>query len=333
MKEMDKPNDIGDLFKFIQKVKTMPRNMAPSRGLYPSGQYIKVGNMGYGKCPRNVYYENIYPDLEESIARLERMAFMGNLAETQLIKYVSKIGALVDSQYQLVDTEAFWSGKVDILTYGFEFTSFNRRSDVIIDHSILIPIELKTVYGYHGKLKCIVSNRNNPFEPKPNAVMQLALYVDFLQRKGYPIPYGIIWYVGRDDGECASHVLKIVSHDNSDGTVSRKIFVNGDWYYGFTIEGIVKENLKTKECIDAKTEPPRAFSLQYSQRKLEEMAQAGLLNKELSGKVQKGRFAKKGDIQCEWCNFKNKCHLSISEDEDDVVQKLYADDEGVYKCL
>lgn len=324
----EKGNDICNLIKYIQNVKTMPRNMAPSRGLYPSGQFIKIGDIPYGQCPRKVYYQNTRPEKKVEIDRMNRMAFMGNRIEDGLISYAKRIGVHVKDQYQLVDVDEFWSGKVDLLTYGFDFSGFLKREDVKIDYTVLIPIEIKTVWGYQGKLKVINSNRNNAFEPKENAVMQVSLYIDYLQRKGYPVPFGKIWYIGRDEGDSATHTIKIIKNEDTEGNITRRIYANDKWYKGFTIEGILAWNKKTKDAIDNKELPPREFRLQYSEAVLKDMLAAGTLNKEQTGLVSKDRFVPKGDIQCQYCDFSDECYSALGEGTE-IIEKLYADNERV----
>lgn len=317
--------DITRLMRFKALCKDAPRQLAPSRGLYPSGQFIKIGGQPFGKCPRSVYYDNKFPEQKKISFRMTGMANMGNLIESMLIDWTRDIGAYITGQLQIVDPENYWSGKVDILTYEFEFDDFNTRSDIKIDFTKRIPIEVKSVYGYNGSKGVIVGNSKTRNAPKPNAVCQLALYLDYLQRKGFDSPYGIIWYISRDEGESKSYKMTIEPRNMADGSVKRYIRIDGDLYHNFTIEGIVAQNLITKEFIDNNTVPPREYTLQYDLETLKRMAEAGDLSKADASDVMANRFIAKGDVECAYCDFSAHCYKEIARNEDDVRQELYLD--------
>lgn len=325
---MNKSSDISELMRFQGIRKDKPRSLAPSRGLYPSKQFLNIGGKGFGNCPRETYYSSKFPEKAEENYRLKCLAEMGILIEEMLINFTKEIGAYVTSQLQLVDNEAFWSGKVDIIVNDFEFTAFNSKQDVKIDYSTHIPIEVKSVYGYYGKKGVIVSNTKTKASPKPNAVMQLALYVDFLQRHGYNTPYGIIWYIGRDEGDSKSYKLTIEKREVATGT-KRFIKIDDELYENFTIEALVEQNLTTKSYIDNEIVPPRAYTLQYNSDRLNMMLQNNELSKEDAALVSKGRFTPKGDFGCEYCNFNKFCYKSIGRSEEIIREKLWQDVDNI----
>jgi hypothetical protein len=322
----NKDCDITNMIKFNVLTKKIPRNLAPSRGLYPSGQFIKVGNLPFGKCPRSVYYDNTLPKKPESNFRLLGMAKMGECIESMVIDTAKQIGVYIDSQYQLVDVENNWSGKIDLLTYGFNFSGFSDKNDMKIDYDIIVPVELKSVYGYYGTMGVIKSNSKRPNKPKPNAVMQNALYVDFLQRNGWNTPYGIIWYISRDEGETKSYKLTIEKKKVGNKEL-RHIYIDGESYNQFTIEGITQQNLKTTKHIEEKTLPPREYKIQYNKDQLRAMLASGLLSKEDATLVKDDRFCMKGDKECEQCEYNKECYQGIGEEFDDIVLSLYNDED------
>lgn len=322
---MNKECDISDLIRYAMTNKEAPRNLAPVRGLYPSSQFVKVGGVSYGRCPRETYYNNTCPDKKKENFRLNGMALMGEQAEEVLVEMLKKAGLLITTQLQVVDTEYYFSGKIDAVSYAYTFNGFNKRTDIVVDYSLFIPTEVKSIYGYNNKKLIIAGNQSTVPEPKPNGVMQLALYVDFLQRNDYPTPYGVLWYIMRDEGESKSYKLTIVPRATAEGT-KRFIYIDNQSYHNFTIEDIIKYNLKTKDYIEQGIEPKREFTLQYNKATLSRMAQHGQLSKVDAEKVKADRYVEKGDIECNYCAFKDHCYREVGRGDTYVKERLYADE-------
>jgi len=296
--------DLIDVINNVLLDGKLPYKLAPSRGFYASAATVVINGKRIGSCPRKIYWDAIRETPSEKFEPYQMATFaLGDASHELICEWVKKAGLLVKEEYEIVDTVNFWSGRVDLIT-----------KEVMPDGNIspdnIIPVEIKSVKGDYGRRGCVVPNRNHPYAPKIEHVLQNVLYLDFLQREsGQPVPYGQVFYIARDNGYMAIHYTEL---DRSDPEKTQ-VLVNHQPIVGLTIEGIHKEfHLIRAQLVDSCL-PDRAYKPQYTKSEIDQLLRLKELNKADTAKAEKDRFVEKGDWQCMYCAYAGKCWEGIDK--------------------
>lgn len=175
-------------------------------------------------------------------------------------------------------------------TIEYKGLTFNYYYDGTIEHEgERILVEIKTVYAAGFRA---VENA-----PKDDHIFQTLSYMMFEK-----IPRAIILYVGRDNGYMIQHNIR---YFNNKKTGKQNLFVNNTkgghditQYLSWWLQK-VNSLVALKPMIEKGTLPERDFEIVMKN-----------LGKEISFAFQKDGEKYKGDYQCSYCQWKNKCWAS-----------------------
>lgn len=295
---------------------------------YPSSASVKLkdGTVigGPSSCLRSQYwsYHGVKASNGPTDNEFVKME-MGTAAGEWVAEAVKRLGLYAGAEKRIWMPELNVSGRADVLVYD-------------LDSSGIIPVEVKSVWG-HGRMNVIETNRNNPdFAPKTEHVLQLFVYLDFYSRlvksgkwTGPGFPYGLLFYIARDNGFRAQHRIDLQatrdewlvpeSHlvpgcpNGIKYPVTRPV-INGA-VQDFTNVDVYSRWVSLKRFIDRKELPPRDFCWQYSKDEISSMAAKGEISKTDTKILQKGRFVKKGSWQCNYCDHRDLCWKGITQDD------------------
>lgn len=227
-----------------------------------------------------------------------------------------KLGIWAADEKRIWIPELNVSGRVDIIIHDDR----QRR---------LVPVEVKTTHGYHGRAGVIETTKKKPIAiPKDEAVLQLFVYMDHYFRKAklpgnemLDFPYGIILYVARDNGFRAQHILMIAPTDQKwqvPGTDVEfpivNVVINGKIETRYTNADIYRRWVDARRFIETKQLPPRDWTLQYSLARLKAMDdEKKIEGKENSERIKKELFTEYGDWQCSYCEYQKRCWKGIEK--------------------
>ena len=101
-----------------------------------------------------------------------------------------------------------------------------------------------------------------------------------------------------------------------------------------TIQSILENFRYTAECVEKGEIPERDYSLRFSEKEIDELYEAGLLNKTdtaqyekrklqiAEGKTRVVKAVEKGDWQCRLCDYKEVCY---KDNEPREVSEILSD--------
>jgi len=275
---------------------------------------------GPSSCLRAQYYrfkgiKKTDPPSDNAISNMGNGTAIGEY----LVEGIKRLGIYAGDERRIYVPEFNVSGKVDILCYD--------------DDGNIIPVEVKTVWGHHGRKYTIHPPKGEEKKPKISHILQLWLYLDFYYRidqgiyskgfvpmdKNFSFPYGILYYHARDNGMRGQHILKIVDTGETFEVKPgiewpiTKISINGTVNEHMTNEMIYSRWAEAARYIQNNIIPPRDWTIQYSADHVTKMANNGDLTKTDMSKFEKGRYIEKGDFQCNYCDFRSKCWNGISK--------------------
>lgn len=266
--------------------------------LYPSSASVVVGDPVWGKvvegaCMRSEFYRmtGTPPDpiptdaaARTQLVRGSRVAMYGDPIATLEIAKLRAAGVPV-----LAEEHRFFlktwrlSGRVDAIVADAHNSWTN------------LGLEIKST-GQSGFR--FVSKK-----PKAAHVLQVMVYASAY---GPDVPNWKILYFCREPS--AWDPVEFDIRIMEDGHVS----VNGQRWEGYTIAGIYERYALLLRYVDAASTgeqpiPPRDFDAQFSPERLQKMASSGMLSKTDAAAVRKGKAVKKGDWQCAYCRYKDRC--------------------------
>lgn len=194
------------------------------------------------------------------------------------------------------------SGEIDLILSLPKEDSFSERE--------LVGIEVKSIYGYYSEKQIFntttLRKRGEKGTPKPEHVMQTGLYAYITAEK---IPYFKLIYISRGDAQRDEFKITI-NYDEDEG--KHYILVDDKRFRDINIEGIFARYKQLEEYLLSNTIPPRDYELKYDQKRLDILAENGLLSKTDQGHYDKKKFNKirKGDWRCSYCKFQGVCYAA-----------------------
>ena len=289
----------------------VPDNRANSH--WPSSASAMSSNgleSGVGGCLRSQYWrhlkvEKTNPPSGDNIVKMT----LGRVAGDYVVESTKRLGIYAADEKRIWVPELKISGKVDILIY---------------DGHDIIPVEVKSTYGYNGIKGVIKPLKGEEIHPRVDHSMQIFIYLDYYYRESkagrikHNFPYGLLFYIARDTGQRAQHVLRIHDTEKVEIFNGLKIpvtqrIINGVLDDSFTNIDIYKRWMLLDEYVEKKELPPREFIIQYS--KLAAMKKVAELPKKKREDLQKDRQIELRDFQCSYCNYKNLCWKGISDND------------------
>lgn len=301
--------------------------------LWPSSATAIVDGTVVGKCrrqafyryvsdlynfsPKNNYLKDIYEsikDLKESPSLYTRWIWRaGELYEDLCIDLAKTSGIFVGTQVSTYIPAFNVSGKIDLIVMNPVEQTYHI-------------IEVKSVYGFNAN-SVIGTDANYKKgiigQPRDSHLMQLGIYQWWY---GNPKEWGpgILLYGSRDNGRAAEYLVTVEKNSEDD--------LDYIWYQGqypvktekvnsgITIQSIMECYKHIQDCADSGTIPDRDYELEYSQEKITELYEAGLLTKTDTAQYEKRmkqieegkkklvKPVEKGDWQCRLCDYKKVCY-------------------------
>jgi hypothetical protein len=239
----------------------------------------------------------------------------GDLYEEYLTQLAKEGGVYVASQVSVYIPELQISGKKDL---------------VIIDPETgkLSTIEVKSVYGFGANTVLGTPSARGKGElgvPRESNLMQIALYEWWADAADEQFQAAKLVYGSRDTGRYAEYnvwtegdsILYSGVAPNITKPITSKI----------TISSILAQYKYVDDSYKNRVVPARDYDLKFSEEKIQELYEAGKLNKTETEKHEKLLAYRKGESkrkikpvvkghwQCDLCSFKNICYKSTDEDD------------------
>jgi len=262
--------------------------LKPYSSNYPSSASIEILNKDgtttiLGSCNRKEYWRRTKepPTNPASVSSTWNME-MGNWVSDMIVEWTKRRRVYVAHEVPFIYERYNISGRVDL----FYLHPVTKR---------VIGAEIKSVGGY-GPSKGVVTGY--PLAPKAPHVLQTAIYLDFFKQNFDVDIFDIIYY-SRENGDRSVFTCTL---DESVG----EVLIDGV-PSGIKPSDIYKRFEALEIQVRTGTLPARDFELQYSSEKLLQLANSGNLTKKQAADVTAGRKLVKGDSQCSWCVFKEKC--------------------------
>lgn len=271
----------------------LPEYRNPAR-LYPSSASIKVYDpmadeeVIKGACLRREFYRMTgVPEDPPSPDPKQRQAMLRNARQRMYGEPIAQI-----------EMEMIRRAGIPVIGEEVKFELSAWRLSGRIDAVLLDPNDSWAKIGVEIKSVGASSFRYIQNKPKPEHVLQVMVYAGVYANE---ITQWVIPYFCREPGKWdpVEHQVRLMP----DGHVS----VNGQKWEGYTVNKVFERYRELLEAVDARRLPDRDFELEYSQEKIRDMARKGLLNKTDTAAVRRGKKVVKGDFQCNYCPFKNRC--------------------------
>jgi len=163
--------------------------------------------------------------------------------------------------------------------------------------------ELKSFYGYQAK-KEIFGSRDTTAAPKGDHLLQVMIYLYMMKVQDVAAKYAQLHDISRDDFKEKSFIIELEQENNEAFPL-----VDGRPFRDYTLTRIISRFTALGMALKNKRLPPRDGEIEYSNRKIETLAELGLLSKNKVTKWQKGEDTP-GDFQCSYCNYKHLCYGS-----------------------
>jgi len=273
-----------------------------------------------GACLRAQYYSWYgYPKSLQGNPRLSRIRDMGNYISDMFVKDFMVAGIYVAHEVSFHIPEINVSGRFDVM---IKDPYSSPKLPMRPSPKDLIGVELKSTGGYMNIRGPVISTKDHPLAPKPEHVLQSMVYLNYYKKFG--VSKWLLIYVDRADLNWVPHTLTL----DVQGSVHISNEEQNLHWPEFTIGAIYSRYKELWTCIENKNLPDRDYSIQYSNTKIAQLYTDGLLNKTETGQVEriirkKGKttdnddpIIQKGDFQCAYCDYKDKCWSNLPESVD-----------------
>jgi|11BtaG_2_1085332.scaffolds.fasta_scaffold00039_3 CRISPR/Cas system-associated exonuclease Cas4 (RecB family) len=300
--------------------------------LWPSSATaIKDGKV-IGKCRRQAYFRylkdsyyfyNKYDHLENLVKYIEEKESpialytrwiwqQGELYEDYCTNLAKESGVFVATQTSVYVPGYNISGKIDLIVVNPETTKLHI-------------VEVKSVYGFNANSVLgteAQQRKGNLGQPRDSHLMQLGLYQWWYGNNDDRFAEGLLVYGARDTGRFAEYKLTVEKVDDKD-----YIFYQGHTPIttskvnsGISIQSILDNYKYLNSVRDTNEIPPKDYELFYSEDKIEQLYNDGLLSKAdtaqfekrkqqlAEGKKRVVKAVEKGDWQCRFCQYKTICY-------------------------
>jgi len=301
--------------------------------LWPSSATAtKSNNSLVGKCRRQAFFRYVkdsyyfydeYESLETLVNHIEENELpvslytqwiwqQGELYERYCINLAKESGVFVATQTSIYVPKYNISGKIDLIVVNPETTKLHI-------------VEVKSVYGFNANSVLgteAQQRKGNLGEPRDSHLMQLGIYQWWYGNNDDRFGEGLLVYGARDTGRYAEYKVTVEKENDK-----HYIFYEGNTPIttpkvnsGIAIEEILKNYKLIQDSLVSKQIPPKDYDLLYSQDKIEELYNDGLLSKADTAQFEKRKkqieegkkrvvkAVEKGDWQCRLCQYKNICY-------------------------
>ncbi len=261
-----------------------------------------------GTCGRKVWYRlkkypKVEPVREDSI---EVIRECGQWFEEFSNEVLKEAGAFAGKKFQFKDRTLPLEVSGEIDTVGQYTDAEGNRKYFFIDW--------KTTGQYHNQ-KGIFGNKSlEPF-PKVENLLQIMVYL----HQDRSIEFGKLYYGVRDRWERTQFTVRLKAHERTGKTVAnitRMVRSGGvAWtpqttttqnFVQYNIEEIYRRYALVCDAYFRDEPPPRDFQLEYTDERLEEMAELGLVSETAYKAHKKGKDLA-GDQACRWCEYAHVC--------------------------
>ena len=304
--------------------------------LWPSGATAEIDDLLVGKCRRqnflryakdNYAFSSDYAHLkplydivkEKTIppgTYIQWIWRAGELYEQYCIDVAKESGVFIAEQVPIYIPEFNVSGKIDLVTINPTTGKYHI-------------VEVKSVYGFgaNSVLGTDSQRKNGSLgEPRESHLMQLGIYQAWYGNPSEDFAEALLVYGARDTGKYGEYLVTVelneedgkhyIHYKPNSPCIGPK--VNSK----ITIENILLNYKLVQDSLATGEVPPRDYDLLYSQDKIEEMYQQGLLGKidtaqheKRKKQIEEGKkrvvkAVEKGDWQYRLCEYKNICYDS-----------------------
>ena len=269
-------------------------------GFYPSSASVEYTDdegtvLHVGTCLRQQFYSHAgVPRTEEMDSEVLVKLELGNWTHEMIVELVKRSGYwLGDERRMFIEGPPPVSGRADL------FVKDPRDGSPV-------GCEIKSISGYYGVKRQI---KDTDARPKMEAVLQCVPYLDFYGAWG--LTKWIILYVDRESGAMAEYVVML----EEDGSVNVQGENFAEIYHHINLHEVRRRWNQLSGYIAKGELPPRDYVEQWSNKEILRRKNAGELTatetKTIDSKLKTGNtnkpMLKKGDWQCNYCDWKRRC--------------------------
>jgi hypothetical protein len=323
---------IKHISKYLERPK-LSEQKAPT--LWPSSATATVDGDILGKCRRqsyfrfardSYYFDKKYEHLEPLVDIVEASKLppnkylrwiwiQGELYEEYCVNMAKESGVFIAGQVSVYVPGYNVSGKIDLIVINPETTKMHI-------------VEVKSVYGFNANsvLGTEAQHKKNLIgTPRDAHLMQLGIYQWWYANNNEEFGAGLLTYGARDTGRYAEYLVTVEKGDDD----LDYIFYQGHTPVTtekvnskITIQSILEGYKAVSDSVNAEviSIPPPDYELNYSEQKIDQLYEQGLLSKTdktqyekrkkqiEEGKKRVVKAVEKGDWQCRFCDYKNLCN-------------------------
>lgn len=307
--------------------------------LWPSGATSQVDGNLVGKCRRqnflryakdNYAFSSEYSHLENIYKLVKEKTISpsvysqwiwraGELYEQYCIDVAKESGVFIAEQVPIYIPEFNVSGKIDLVTINPDTGKYHI-------------VEVKSVYGFNANsvLGTDSQRKNGSLgQPRESHLMQIGIYQAWYGNPNEDFAEGLLVYGARDTGKYAEYLITVeLNEDDNKHYIHYKPnspCIGPKVNSGITLESILLNYKLVQDSLTSGEVPARDYDLRYSQEKIEDMYQNGLLGKvdtaqheKRKKQIEEGKKrlvkpVEKGDWQCRLCEYKNICYSEEGE--------------------
>ena len=322
---------IKHISQYLERPK-LGEQKAPT--LWPSSATANVDGTILGKCRRqsyfrfardSYYFDKKYEHLEPLVNIINQhksppnkylrwIWIQGELYEEYCVNMAKESGVFIAGQTSVYIPGYNISGKLDLVVINPETTKMHI-------------VEVKSVYGFNANsvLGTEAQHKKNLIgTPRDSHLMQIGIYQWWYANNNENFGPGLLTYGARDTGRYAEYLITVEKgEDDLD-----YIFYQGHTPIttakvnsGIAIQSILENYKIVSSSANSKTItiPPPDYELFYSEEKIDQLYEDGLLSKTdktqyekrqkqiTEGKTRLVKAVQKGDWQCRFCDYKDMC--------------------------
>jgi hypothetical protein len=269
-----------------------------------------VDQAGYtrtvGSCMRKEYYrrDDHRQALETGQARQViddpdalRMMESGKALENKVVEWCRDLGLYKDREIPVRLDEGRIRGRVDLVLTDPATARHDYRGDYV-------GVEIKSVGQKQAMFKIpACQTKYFPAKPGEDNLLQLGIYahVDMCVQPllDRPIAHWLLYYISRDKGHQHQYTCFYVKERD-------QLSVDGKMM-PFSISAGIQSLRTLRQHLMDRVVPERGFEIQYSQQRLDAMANADMYGKTKTKAIRDGKIEGIGDWQCQYCPYAERC--------------------------
>jgi hypothetical protein len=322
---------IKHISKYLERPK-LDEQKAPT--LWPSSATSIIEGQVIGKCKRQSYfrfatdsyyfdkkYEHLEPLInvlhENKLAPSKYLRWIwiqGQLYEDYCVNMAKESGVFIAGQTSVYIPQYNVSGKIDLIVINPETTKMHI-------------VEVKSVYGFNANTVLGTESqykKNLIGTPRDSHLMQLGIYQWWYANNNEEFGEGLLTYGARDTGRYAEYLVTVEQEEDGLDYIyyqGHTPILGEKINSGITIQSILEAYKLVSDSVGSETIsiPPPDYELNYSEEKITDLYDKGLLSKTDTtqyekrkkqleeGKKRIVKAVEKGDWQCRFCDYKNVC--------------------------